>query len=279
MNGKDPAVLFFISDWLVSTNEMEADCRGWYLNLILNHYDKGSLPNDIEKLATLANVKFSEFKKFEQVFEQVLKQKFKLNEDGRLINENVSSILRGRESFKDERSKAGKKSYLMRFFRKEYPNNLSNNGLIEFISENIDLEINTKNEQVIKHMFEHLFELYRNRNRNIDDISNDEEYIETEVYNLDVYCFEDFWNDYDKKVGEKKKIEKKYNKLSDSEKLKIKDYIPLYKNSQPNKQYRKNPETFLNNKSWNDEIISNLPQNNTQQKGVPMANALNMFMK
>ncbi len=32
-------------------------------------------------------------------------------------------------------------------------------------------------------------------------------------------------------------------------------YIPKYKAAQPNKQYRKNPETFLNNKSWNDELI------------------------
>jgi len=28
-------------------------------------------------------------------------------------------------------------------------------------------------------------------------------------------------------------------------------------NSTPDKQYRKNPETYLNNKSWNDEIIGN----------------------
>ena len=34
------------------------------------------------------------------------------------------------------------------------------------------------------------------------------------------------------------------------------NYIELYKQSQPDKQFRKNPETFLNNKSWNDEIIN-----------------------
>lgn len=67
--------------------------------------------------------------------------------------------------------------------------------------------------------------------------------------------FENFWNLYDKKRGNKDKIFKKWLKLSDKEKELIFKYIPEYKNSQPDKQFRKDPETFLNNKSWNDELI------------------------
>lgn len=70
------------------------------------------------------------------------------------------------------------------------------------------------------------------------------------------YSFEEFWRDYDKKVGEKEKIKKKFNNLKKGERERIRDYIPKYKESTPDKQYRKNPETFLNNKSWNDEIIT-----------------------
>jgi hypothetical protein len=33
------------------------------------------------------------------------------------------------------------------------------------------------------------------------------------------------------------------------------EYIPKYKEAQPDKLFRKDPATFLNNKSWNDEII------------------------
>ena len=73
----------------------------------------------------------------------------------------------------------------------------------------------------------------------------------------DVYPFEEFWNDYEKKVGKKDKLIPKWRKLSDADKINIKAYIPLYKTAQPDKKYRKNPETFLNNKSWDDEIISN----------------------
>ena len=72
--------------------------------------------------------------------------------------------------------------------------------------------------------------------------------------NKSIYDFDSFWNDYDKKV-DKKKVEHIWNKISESNKGKIKKHIPLYKMSQPNKQYRKNPQTYLNNESWNDEIF------------------------
>jgi hypothetical protein len=69
------------------------------------------------------------------------------------------------------------------------------------------------------------------------------------------YSFVDFWNLYDKKVGDKEKIEKKYNRLTEDVKELIFKHIVMYKKSQPEKQFRKNPETYLNNKSWNDEIV------------------------
>lgn len=77
---------------------------------------------------------------------------------------------------------------------------------------------------------------------------------ETELKN-DIYPFDDFWNDYDKKVGSKDKINNKWIKISDKNKLLIKEHIPLYKDAQPDKAFRKDPATYLNNESWNDEII------------------------
>lgn len=89
------------------------------------------------------------------------------------------------------------------------------------------------------------------------------------------YSFEEFWDVYDKKVGKKELLIKKWLKLSDEERELAMSYIPKYKLSQPDKQYRKNPETFLNNKSWNDELIfkenlnenRQLPANNPQTTG------------
>lgn len=165
---KDPAVLIYVNNWLSSTAGMDADCRGWYINLLLHNYDKGCLPGDIEQLAVLANVKYSDFQRFEQVFKQVLKQKFKINEDGSLINPKAETILKGREEFKEKRSEAGKKSYLSKFFAKHFNKQFRNNKLKTYVLDNIDLNIDLKNEQVLKQVFEHLFELYININVNIN---------------------------------------------------------------------------------------------------------------
>jgi hypothetical protein len=67
--------------------------------------------------------------------------------------------------------------------------------------------------------------------------------------------FDDFWNAYDKKVGNKEKLRRRWATLSDSDRQAAMDYIPLYLHTQPDKKFRKNPETFLSNKSWNDELI------------------------
>ncbi|WP_167571716.1 hypothetical protein [Aquimarina algiphila] len=91
-------------------------------------------------------------------------------------------------------------------------------------------------------------------------------YAEVEIFPT----FEDFWNCYDKKVGKKKNIKKKWEMISHAEKLKIMQHVEKYKISQPEKQYRKNPETYLNNESWNDEIIfrTNGQEQQTRQKPI-----------
>jgi len=68
-------------------------------------------------------------------------------------------------------------------------------------------------------------------------------------------AFDEFWNLYDKKVGEKDKLKKKWELLKDEERELAMKHIPNYKLSQPEKKFRKDPSTYLNNKSFNDEII------------------------
>ena len=67
------------------------------------------------------------------------------------------------------------------------------------------------------------------------------------------------------KVGDKQKLKSKWNKLSDRERDQIMEYLPLYKEAVPDKQFRKNPETFLNNKSWLDEIVKRITPDNYKQ--------------
>lgn len=80
-----------------------------------------------------------------------------------------------------------------------------------------------------------------------------------------------FWNLYDKKVGDKTKVAKKFLKLTSSDIEKIQQTLPQYIASTPDKTYRKHPMTYLNNRSWEDEIIvvsysnKNLPRLNNLQ--------------
>jgi len=67
--------------------------------------------------------------------------------------------------------------------------------------------------------------------------------------------FEVFWELYDKKRGLKDKVKSKWDKLTNLEREQAMAYIPKYKESQPDKTFRKDPTTFINNKAWNDEII------------------------
>lgn len=74
--------------------------------------------------------------------------------------------------------------------------------------------------------------------------------------------FDSFWLAYDKKV-ERKKAKALWDKLSKRDQHAALDYIPKYKAAQPNKYYRKNPTTFLRNRSWEDEIVTPLQQTST----------------
>lgn len=66
--------------------------------------------------------------------------------------------------------------------------------------------------------------------------------------------FEVFWNLYDKKVGRSKCI-LKWNKIKPELYNAIFLHVKKYIIATPNKQYRLNPETYLNGQRWNDEII------------------------
>jgi predicted DNA-binding protein (MmcQ/YjbR family) len=71
--------------------------------------------------------------------------------------------------------------------------------------------------------------------------------------------FDEFWNLYDKRVN-KQKAEKKWNSLSNQDRELAMEHLPSYIKATADKQYRKDPTTYLNNQSWNDEIITAQPQ-------------------
>lgn len=74
--------------------------------------------------------------------------------------------------------------------------------------------------------------------------------------------FQEFWDLYDKKVDRETAF-RRFKKLTNSEIEKAIQKVPVYKQFQPDKKYRKNPSTWLNGKCWEDEYELEVTQQNT----------------
>jgi len=193
---KDPAVLFYTSDFLSGTFTMTNEQVGKYIKLLCLQHQKGPL-TERDMLSVCQSYDEDIYAKFEYL-------------DSHYVNIRMQT-----ESIR----------------RKSYSESRKNNRLKpkeENISISYDNHMETETETITI-------------NKTI-----------TKDVNID---FDFFWDFYDKKVGEKVKIKKKWDKLTDEEREKAFNFIESYKIAQPDKYYRKNPETFINNKSWNDEII------------------------
>lgn len=75
------------------------------------------------------------------------------------------------------------------------------------------------------------------------------------------YPFDMFWDLYDKK-NDKQKCEALWAKLSEADRKACIEYLPAYvaSTSGERKQYRRYPETFLRNRSWENELPVVYPQ-------------------
>lgn len=91
-----------------------------------------------------------------------------------------------------------------------------------------------------------------------------------------VPSFDDWWNLYQKKRG-RKKAETKWNKLSHADKIACMEATPAYVASIADKQFQKDPCTYLNGECWNDEIINqpNYDQQRAQRLADRTANLIN----
>jgi len=204
----------------------------WFM--LLEHLGKASyhyldLSDDIE-LMYLS----SEFKVSEIVLKEIINSLVKFGEfDAELWNEN--SILFN-EKFVENISDAYKKRN----------NDCINKKSLLLLLEAKGIRKPLKSNP--KHLKENLKD-YDNTQSKVK-YSKEEEIKEKEV----VYSFEDFWNIYPNKVA-KAKCKEKFLKLSDNDKLKIKETINDFIKYKPFKDYNHpNPETYLNQKRWEDEI-------------------------
>ena len=70
-----------------------------------------------------------------------------------------------------------------------------------------------------------------------------------------IFSFDEFWETYNKKTG-RANCERIYARLKDKDYAKIKETLPIYlaRLKDKDKQYQKNPQTYLNGRYWEDEI-------------------------
>lgn len=84
--------------------------------------------------------------------------------------------------------------------------------------------------------------------------------IETQELETTCLTFDQFYDLYDKKRGGEA-AKKKFKNTTESDREKMKIHIPMYKQANE-KQFRKDPAAYLNQKAWNDEIINRNTQTN-----------------
>ena len=85
----------------------------------------------------------------------------------------------------------------------------------------------------------------------------------TTINKLINISFEDWWLLYDKKVGSKNLLSKKWDRFTNEERELAISHTKEYIKNNSDKQFRKNPESYLNQKSFNDEIIKQVDIKNT----------------
>ena len=77
--------------------------------------------------------------------------------------------------------------------------------------------------------------------------------------------FNDFWGKYDKKVNRDDSL-KKWLKLSITDMQDALKMVDAYIKSTPDKQYRKNPSTWIYQKAWRNEVIGKAEDLKTKYK-------------
>ena len=212
---KDPAFLFYSSDFLTGVSDLTMEERGQFITLMCLQHQKGHLTKKVMQLQCHG------------IPTADVLAKFCIDENGLYYNERVELEREKRAAHSIKQREKALKRW-------------------------------NKNKSSTKHTLSH-------GNATAMPLENENENEDVDEIIVELYpAFSDFWDLYDKKVGSRDKIEKKWNSLTQKTKEQIIDYLPGYLEATPEKAYRKNPQTFLNNKSWEDEIIIKTNNNESQ---------------
>ena len=221
MKGKDPAFLFYSTDFYEGTRTMLPEERACFLDLMIYQHQRGYIPNDIKRVLLYCNGID------EATLKATLEAKFKLTYKG-WINERLQMVIEEREAYSEKQSINGIVGQFWKkakgiLSKKDFDNlkdslsNQSNNYIWELIK---DKEIN---KATLEAMLEASLKHYRNRDRDInkDLIKEGVKGEETKIVILDkIQISEDLkpilieWLEYKKSRKETYKSEKSLQALA-----------------------------------------------------------------
>ncbi len=233
---KDPAFLFYSKDFYEGTRLMLPEERACLIDLMIYQHQNGGVPNDVKRL-TLYCSGVSE-----EAIKSTLDIKFKLV-DSLWYSKKMSEVT-------SERSEKGRKNKLI--------------GTFGHVVKKLNLSV--KDEKYIKSKFDVAKMLQEESEWDSERLTewckNAIALIEDANANVSIgininYAFDEFWDLYDKKVGDKAKCKAKWDSLKDSERGIIIKTIPSFKSSISDRKFLPYPSSYLNQERWLDECGGN----------------------
>ena len=273
---KDPAFLLYVNDFQSGTQDMSCEEVGAYFRLLMYQHQHEFIPLDKEKMMRITGI-FSE-DDFNIIWESI-KNKFNQT-DNHLVNQRLNQEVNRRLTYKNKKMAsavfAGLISSNQNLTAKQIVLLKESFDVSDYLDINY-LEIKNKVKEWFYNLVNQMVNNIENENIINSNNSNNsnkivrEEEEEEEEENCITSTFDEAWNLYDKKVGDKNKLKKKWYSLTIAERRKALSEIPRYVKSTPEKKYRKNFETYINNKSFNDEIINDI--SNNKNYGIRIGNS------
>ena len=238
---------FDIATWIQSTRHLLPEEEGIYLRLVNHYYDTETpFPADLKPV-----LKRLQLLNHADQVNEVLNDFFTLTDKGwqhNKCNDILKEFHKGAKKNKANGKKGGRpaKAKALSVTQTEpsgFPDitqvEPKHNPNYELRTKNYELE--TRNEELLTKNDKSLTMNHSSQDKTLVGIKPDDSE------------FEVIWELYEKK-GNRKTSLQKFKRLTKVNLELLRIHLPKYVLATPDKQYRKNFETYLNQESWSDEI-------------------------
>lgn len=238
---KDPAFLFYTSDFLTGTMTMTHDQVGKYIRLLCMQHQKGDL-TEKDMLFICNSYDEDIYSKFDEI-------------DGKFRNQRLFDEVEKRKSYSDSRRKNRQKKDNQQV--KEIQDEKHMLNISKTYDEHMENENENENEDINKN--DNLNKLILLGEKPKKDKTPKTITIGEKQYSKDD-LFEFAWKSYLRKDG-KEAARRAWDKLTLSEIMEIGNHLPQYvkANKYKERDFIPHFSTYLNQKRFKDEIQSNNP--------------------